>query len=103
MARRCVWPRASPITASASPIAASVCCPTQKAKVVARLGTGLAVAALLVAPVGLQARADRATDAIAAFDSDHDGTLDRAEVNKAAAAEFDKLDGDHDGSPARTG
>jgi hypothetical protein len=39
-----------------------------------------------------------ATDTIAMWDSDHDGTLDQAEVNKAAAAEFAKLDVDHDGT-----
>jgi Ca2+-binding EF-hand superfamily protein len=64
-----------------------------------RFGTGLAVAALLVAaPVALQARTDGATHAIAAWDADHDGTLDLAEVNKAADAQFDKLDVDHDGT-----
>jgi Ca2+-binding EF-hand superfamily protein len=35
---------------------------------------------------------------IAMWDSDHDGTLDRAELNKAAATEFAKLDVDHDGT-----
>jgi len=64
-----------------------------------RLRTGLIIGALLVAsPFVLQARADSATNAVAAWDTDHDGTLDLAEVNKAAAAEFDKLDVDHDGT-----
>ncbi len=39
-----------------------------------------------------------ATDAIGRWDSDHDGTLDQAEINKAAAVEFAKLDVDHDGT-----
>jgi hypothetical protein len=64
-----------------------------------RFGTGFTVVALLVAaPFALQARADSATHAISAWDSDHDRTLDLTEVNKAAAAEFDKLDIDHDGT-----
>jgi Ca2+-binding EF-hand superfamily protein len=64
-----------------------------------RFGIGLAVGALLMAaPFALQAREDSATHAIAAWDSDHDGTLDLNEVNKAADAEFDKLDVDHDGT-----
>jgi Ca2+-binding EF-hand superfamily protein len=32
------------------------------------------------------------------LDGDNDGTLDLAEVKKAASALFDKLDGDHDGT-----
>jgi EF hand len=64
-----------------------------------RLGVGfVAVGLLAAAPFGLQARADSATSLIATWDSDHDGTLDLAEVNKAAVAEFDKLDVDHDGT-----
>jgi Ca2+-binding EF-hand superfamily protein len=64
-----------------------------------RFGIGLTAVALLVAaPYALQARADSATRAIAALDSDHDGTLDLTEVNKAAEAGFNKLDGDHDGT-----
>jgi hypothetical protein len=58
----------------------------------------IAVALIATAPVALQARADSATDGIAMWDQDHDGTLDLAEINKAAAAEFDKLDVDHDGT-----
>jgi hypothetical protein len=34
----------------------------------------------------------------AALDSDHDDTLDQAEVRTAAEAKFDKLDADHDGT-----
>jgi hypothetical protein len=52
----------------------------------------------VVALFALQARADSATHAIAAWDSDHDRTLDLTEANKAAAAEFDKLNVDHDGT-----
>jgi hypothetical protein len=33
-----------------------------------------------------------------ALDPDHDGTLDQAEVRKAAEAKFDKLDTDRDGT-----
>jgi hypothetical protein len=53
---------------------------------------------IATAPLALPARADSATDIVAMFDQNHDRTLDLAEVNKAAAAEFDKLDVDHDGS-----
>jgi Ca2+-binding EF-hand superfamily protein len=64
-----------------------------------RLGVGfVAVGLLAAAPFGLQARADSATNFIGTWDSDHDGTLDLAEVNKAADAEFNKLDVDHDGT-----
>jgi len=60
---------------------------------------GVIVAALIAtAPLALQARADSAGDAVTTWDQDHDGTLDLAEINKAAAAEFDKLDVDHDGT-----
>ncbi len=36
--------------------------------------------------------------AVKMFDTDNDGTLDLAEVKKAAAALFAKLDSDHDGT-----
>lgn len=36
--------------------------------------------------------------AVKMFDTDNDGTLDLAEVKKAAAALFAKLDPDHDGT-----
>ena len=58
----------------------------------------IAVALIATAPFILQARADTSSDVIAMWDPDHDGTLDLAEINKAAAAEFDKLDVDHDGT-----
>jgi hypothetical protein len=44
------------------------------------------------------ANSKSSTDAIAMWDSDHDGTLDQSEINKAAAVEFAKLDVDHDGT-----
>ena len=37
-------------------------------------------------------------NAVKMFDTDNDGTLDLAEVKKAAAALFAKLDPDHDGT-----
>jgi len=37
-------------------------------------------------------------DAIKMFDTDNDGTLDLAEVKKAASSVFSKLDRDHDGT-----
>lgn len=37
-------------------------------------------------------------NAVKLFDADNDGTLDLAEVKKAAAALFAKLDPDHDGT-----
>src|SRR5215471_14937475 len=42
--------------------------------------------------------APRRADAVKMFDTDNDGTLDLAEVKKAAAALFAKLDRDHDGT-----
>jgi len=39
------------------------------------------------------------TDAIRMFDKDNDGTIDLGEVKAAAAALFDQLDRDHDGTP----
>jgi Ca2+-binding EF-hand superfamily protein len=45
-----------------------------------------------------QARADNVSDFLAKWDPDNDRTLDIAEINKAADAEFDKLDVDHDGT-----
>lgn len=42
--------------------------------------------------------AARRADPIRVFDTDNDGTLDLAEVKKAASALFSKLDRDHDGT-----
>ena len=57
----------------------------------------LAVATLSVA--GLPALAgSRRGDPTRMFDTDNDGTLDLAEVKKAASALFARLDRDHDGT-----
>ena len=42
--------------------------------------------------------ASRGVNSIKLFDTDNDGTLDLAEVKKAASALFAKLDPDHDGT-----
>src|SRR5262249_60982942 len=42
--------------------------------------------------------ASAGADAIRMFDPDNDGTLDLAEVRKAASNQFAKLDRDHDGT-----
>src|ERR671926_506290 len=42
--------------------------------------------------------ASAGADAIRMFDPDNDGTLDLAEVRKAASSLFAKLDRDHDGT-----
>jgi Ca2+-binding EF-hand superfamily protein len=42
--------------------------------------------------------ASRDANSIKMFDTDNDGTLDLAEVKKAASALFAKLDPDHDGT-----
>jgi hypothetical protein len=63
-----------------------------------RFGLLAFTAALVVAvPLAKPAHADSVGDFIAKWDPDHDRTLDLAEINKAADAEFDKLDVDHDG------
>ena len=56
----------------------------------------MAVAATLV--TALPVLAASAADAIKLFDTDKDGTLDLAEVRKAASSLFAKLDRDHDGT-----
>ena len=57
----------------------------------------LAVASLAVGNLG-ELAASRRTNPIKMFDTDNDGTLDLAEVKKAASALFAKLDRDHDGT-----
>src|SRR5712692_7189 len=57
----------------------------------------LAIATLSVASVPALAGSPRA-DLIKMFDTDNDGTLDLAEVKKAASDLFTKLDRDHDGT-----
>lgn len=52
--------------------------------------------------LGLCAATPAVGIAQAALDSDHDDTLDQAEVRRAAEAKFDKLDIDHDGTIDRT-
>jgi Ca2+-binding EF-hand superfamily protein len=42
--------------------------------------------------------ASRGGGPVKAFDTDNDGTLDLAEVKKAASDQFAKLDRDHDGT-----
>jgi Ca2+-binding EF-hand superfamily protein len=63
----------------------------------------LGIAALTLLSLALVAPSTRAAginvDAfIRQWDSDHDGTLNLAEVKKAASARFDQLDRDHDGT-----
>jgi hypothetical protein len=60
------------------------------------LGT-LAVATLSVVGPPVLAESRR-SPAIRRFDTDNDGTLDLAEVKKAASALFARLDRDHDGT-----
>jgi Ca2+-binding EF-hand superfamily protein len=57
----------------------------------------LAFATLSVASAPVLA-GSRRLDVVRMFDTDNDGTLDLAEVKKAASALFAKLDRDHDGT-----
>jgi len=57
----------------------------------------LAIATLSVASLPVLA-ASRNANPVRMFDTDNDGTLDLAEVKKAASALFAKLDRDHDGT-----
>jgi Ca2+-binding EF-hand superfamily protein len=57
----------------------------------------LAAAALSAAGLPVLA-GSRRVDPVRMFDTDNDGTLDLAEVKKAASALFAKLDRDHDGT-----
>jgi hypothetical protein len=57
----------------------------------------LAIATLSVASVPVLAGSPR-SDPVRMFDTDNDGTLDLAEVKKAASDLFAKLDRDHDGT-----
>jgi Ca2+-binding EF-hand superfamily protein len=57
------------------------------------------LAVAMVSVAGLPALAgSRRSDPIRMFDTDSDGTLDLAEVKKAASALFARLDRDHDGT-----
>jgi hypothetical protein len=61
-----------------------------------------AAVALVVIPfLAPSARADSVSAFLAKWDPDHDQTLELAEINKAADAQFDKLDLDHDGTLSR--
>ncbi len=63
------------------------------------VATILAVLSLLAAPlVVFPITTARAANALTAADTDKDGTLDKAEVDAAAGAQFDKLDKDKDGT-----
>jgi Ca2+-binding EF-hand superfamily protein len=57
----------------------------------------LAIGTLSVASLPVLA-ASRNANPVRMFDTDNDGTLDLAEVKKAASALFAKLDRDHDGT-----
>ncbi|MCA6106331.1 EF-hand domain-containing protein [Bradyrhizobium cenepequi] len=60
---------------------------------------GLVVLTLVaIAFSGPALAAPKRADPIKTFDTDNDGTLDLAEVKKAASALFAKLDPDHDGT-----
>jgi Ca2+-binding EF-hand superfamily protein len=58
------------------------------------------VAAGLFAVAATEAK-ERQGNALAALDTDHDGTVDLAEAKAAAGTAFDKLDTDHDGTVDR--
>ncbi len=58
----------------------------------------LLISAALLAPASSSALAAMRGNPIKQFDIDADGTLDLAEVRKAAAASFARLDRDHDGT-----
>ncbi|HWZ41521.1 MAG TPA: calcium-binding protein [Bradyrhizobium sp.] len=58
----------------------------------------LLISAAVLAEGSDAALAASRTSAIKMFDTDNDGTLDLAEVKKAASALFAKLDSDHDGT-----
>jgi EF hand len=65
---------------------------------ISRRSIVLTLAAATLAGRGLPAFAASAANPIKLFDTDKDGTLDLAEVKKAASALFAKLDRDHDGT-----
>jgi len=65
---------------------------------ISRRSVVLAVGFAAFALVNLPALAASRGNPIKLFDTDNDGTLDLAEVKKAASALFAKLDRDHDGT-----
>ena len=60
--------------------------------------TALALSLLALPVVSTAHAAGGPTAFITKWDADHDGTLDLAEIDKAADAMFAKLDTDHDGT-----
>src|ERR1700736_2794406 len=65
---------------------------------ISRRSVVLAVGFAAFALVNLPALAASRANPIKMFDTDNDGTLDLAEVKKAASGLFAKLDRDHDGT-----
>jgi Ca2+-binding EF-hand superfamily protein len=65
---------------------------------ISRRSVILTVVLAAFAVVNLPALAASRANPIKQFDTDNDGTLDHAEVKKAASALFAKLDRDHDGT-----
>lgn len=65
---------------------------------ISRRSIVLTLAAATLAGGSLPAIAASRANPIKMFDTDNDGTLDLAEVKKAASALFAKLDRDHDGT-----
>ena len=65
---------------------------------ISRRSIVLTLAAAALAGGSLPALAASRANPIKMFDTDNDGTLDLAEVKKAASALFAKLDRDHDGT-----
>jgi EF hand len=58
----------------------------------------LGIAGTLTAIVPSQAATDAVAENMKSWDPDKDGTIDLAEANKAAGAKFDRLERDHDGT-----
>jgi Ca2+-binding EF-hand superfamily protein len=65
---------------------------------ISRLSILMMSAALMLGATSFASAAPRHADPVKQFDTDNDGTLDLAEVKKAASALFAKLDRDHDGT-----
>lgn len=62
------------------------------------VSTILSLAAILAAPVVILPATHAFANALTSADTDKDGTLDKAEIDAAAGAQFDKLDKDKDGT-----
>ncbi len=62
------------------------------------LSSWVAAIGLCAVPVVPGVAATSAADVVKSLDTDGDGTLDLAEIQKAAAVRFDALDPDHDGT-----